>query len=147
MGMLEDHVHHAKDLDGKVKAAAKYAARIAMAEWLSGLRPSGDAIAKLLNEFVKSRWDINADIAPEMLRDMFLRYAQLTGRGNGVVHDKAGVAVGVTDAVKQAFVDDATSWARQTNDGIQAAAIGSKTFDNPSAAATTGSTPAPATAG
>ena len=36
LGMLEDHVSHAKDADGKVKAACKYGGRIAMAEFLGG---------------------------------------------------------------------------------------------------------------
>jgi hypothetical protein len=145
MGMLEDHVRHAPDVDGQVKAAAKYGARIAMAEMLSGLRPAGDAIAQLLGKFVKSRWDLAGDFAPDMLRDMFLEYALKTGRGKEIVHDKQGLAVGVTDECKQAFVDDVRSWARSTNDGVQAAAIGSKAFDSPAppapAAPTGGGTP------
>ena len=140
MGMLEDHVRHAADIDSKVKAAAKYAARIAMAEMLSGLRPAGDAIAQLLGEFVKSRWDLAGDFAPEMLRDMFLKYALKTGRGNEIIHDQQGLAVGVTDQAKQAFIDDVMGWARSTNEGVQAAAIGSKAFDSPV-------TPAPAPGG
>ena len=130
MGMLHDHVRHASNIDGKVKAAAKYAARIAMAELLSGLRPAGDAISRLLGEFVKSRWGIAEDISPELLRDMFLDYAKLTNRTKDIVYGEAG-PVGVTDDCKQAFVHDVMTWAGATNDGIQAAAIGSKAFTSP----------------
>jgi hypothetical protein len=79
-----EHIRHAADLDGQVKAAAKYAARIAMAEMLSGLRPAGDAIAQVSSaSSLKSRWDLAGDFAPDMLRDMFLKYALKTGRGQG----------------------------------------------------------------
>ncbi len=131
LGMLEDHVSHAKDADGKVKAACKYGGRIAMAEFLGGLRPSSEPIARLIGEFVKSRMGVFEDPPAMILRDMFLRYAELTGRTGDVVHNDAGAPIGVTDGLKAAFVDDVKGWARSTNDEIQAAAIGAKAFDNP----------------
>ena len=133
MGMLEDHMAHAPDLDGKVKAAAKYAGRIAMAEFLSGLRPSGEPISRLIAEFVKGRWGIMEDASPQIMRDMFVRYARLTGRHTELAYNSRGEAVGATDALKQAFANDVRSWARQTNENIQVAAMESKTFDNPTA--------------
>jgi hypothetical protein len=78
---------------------------------------------------------------------MFLQYANETGRSKGVVYDKRGVAVGVTDAVKQAFVDDVTTWARTTNDEIQASAIGAKAMDNPASALPLSGEPGPAPGG
>jgi hypothetical protein len=134
VGMLEDHVKHATDIDGKVKAAAKYAARIAMAEFLSGLKPSSDRIARLLGEFVKSRWGIFEAESPQILRDMFLKYAEMTGRTKDIVHDEKGVPVGVTDDLKQAFVTEASEWARTTNEGIQVAAIAQKVATEPAMA-------------
>ena len=101
-----------------------------MAELLSGLRPAGDAIAQLLGEFVKSRWGIADEIGPEILRDMFLEYAKKTNRSKEIVYGEKG-PVGVTDDCKQAFVHDVMTWANATNEGIQAAAIGSKAFDSP----------------
>ena len=57
MGMLEAHVAHAKDIDGQVKAAAKYAGRIAMAEFLGRLKPDlSSTIGKLLGDFIQGRW-------------------------------------------------------------------------------------------
>ena len=135
MGMLESHVAHAKDVDGKVKAAAKYAGRIAMAEWLGGLRPDiTSTVGKLLGDFIQSRWGILEDVSPQIMRDMFLAYAKAKGRTGDIVHDANGVPIGVTDALKTTFVDDVRSWARDTNTELQAAAIGSKTFDNPTEA-------------
>jgi ribosomal protein L17 len=140
MGMLEDHMAHAPDLDGMVKAAAKYAGRIAMAEFLSGLRPSGEPISRLIAEFVKGRWGIMEDASPQIMRDMFVRYARLTGRHTELAYNSRGEAIGATDALKQAFAHDVRSWARQTNENIQVAAMESKTFDNPTPAMPT---PAP----
>jgi hypothetical protein len=146
LGMLEAHVASAHDVDGRVKAASKYAGRIAMAEFLSGLKPSSEPIATLLGEFVKSRMAPFEDASPMVMRDMFLRYAELTGRGKEVVHNDRGEPIGVSDAVKDAFVNDVRDWARGTNDEIQRAAIGAKAFENPSepgSNAKTTSTPGP----
>lgn len=138
IGMLESHVKGAKDLDGKVKAAAKYAGRIAMAEFLGGLRTSPDPVARLIGEFVKGRWGVFENAAPQLMRDMFVRYARLTGRHTELAYNSRGEAVGATDALKKAFVEDVSRWARATNDDIQAAAMGAKAIDNPTPA-----TPAP----
>lgn len=132
LGMLEAHVAHAPDLDGRVKAAAKYGGRISLAEFLGGLRPSPDPVARLIGDFVKSRWGIMEDVSPQIMRDMFVRYAELTGRHTDLAYNDRGEAVGASDALKKAFVSDVTDWARATNREIQTAAIGSKAFDNPS---------------
>lgn len=136
MGMLEGHVRHAKDVDGQVKAAAKYAARIAMAEMLAGLKTSADPIARLISEFVQSRWSIFEAESPQIMRDMFLRYAELKGRHQDIVRNAAGEPVGVTDRLKADFVADASQWARDANDRLQLAAIGSKAMTEPALAET-----------
>ncbi len=145
MGMLESHVAHAKDVDGKVKAAAKYAGRIGMAEFLGGLRPGMDPIARLIGDFVKSRWGFLENASPQIMRDMFVRYARLTGRHTDLVYNARGEAVGASDALKQRFVNDVIEWARATNREIQQSAIGMKAFDNPTPteAPPGGSEPAP----
>jgi hypothetical protein len=136
LGMLEAHVGEARDVDGKVKAAAKYAGRIAMAEFLGGLRPSDSPIARLIGEFVKSRMGVFEDASPAILRDMFIDYARLTARQGEIVYNDRGEAIGVSNDLKGKFVDDVRGWARTTNDEIQAAAIGAKAYDNPSTAVT-----------
>src|SRR5262249_3820749 len=131
LGMLEAHVEHAPDLDGKVKAAAKYSGRIAMAEFLGGLKPSSDPIARLIGDFVKSRWGIMESASPAIMRDMFVRYARATGRHTDLAYNARGEAVGASDALKQAFVNDVMNWARAANADIQGSALTSKAFDNP----------------
>ena len=133
-GMLEDHVRHAGDIDGMVKAAAKYAGRIAMAEFLSGLRPSTSAVGRLVAEFVKGRWGIMEDVSSGIMRDMFIRFAELKGLKTELKFNDAGQAIGATDSLKQAFVHEVREWAKKTNDGIQIAAIGSKAYDSPAPA-------------
>lgn len=133
-GMMEGHVKAAKDIDGKVKAAAKYAGRVAMAEMLSGLRPATDPVARLIGEFVKSRWGILENVSPQIMRDLFVRYARLTGRHTELAYNARGEATGATDALKQAFVNDVLNWGRGTNQELQGAALTSKAFDNPTPA-------------
>ncbi|MEO8272455.1 MAG: hypothetical protein ABI620_00135 [Chloroflexota bacterium] len=131
LGMLEAHVKHAPDIDARVKAAAKYSGRIAMAEFLGGLRPAVDPVARLINDFVQSRWGILEQASPQIMRDMFVRYARATGRHGDLAYNARGEAVGATDALKQAFVNDVMNWARGTNAELQTSAIGSKAYDNP----------------
>jgi hypothetical protein len=131
MGMLEAHVEHGKTIDDRVKAAAKYAGRIAMAEFLGGLRPGGGPIARLIGDFVQSRWGHLENASPQIMRDMFVRYARLTGRHGELAYNDRGEAIGATDALKDAFVKDVKDWARATNAEIQQQALGMKAFDNP----------------
>lgn len=131
MGMLEAHVEHAKTIDEKVKAAAKYGGRIAMAEFLGGLRPSAGPIARLIGDFIQSRWGFLENASPRVMRDMFVRYARLTGRHGELVYNDRGEAIGATDTLKDAYVHDVRDWARASNAEIQQQAMGMKAFDNP----------------
>lgn len=131
VGMMESHVSHAKDIDGKVKAAAKYAGRVLMAEMLSGLPRANEPIARLIAEFVKSRWGIFENVSPQIMRDMFVKYAEVTGRKGELAFNDRGEAVGATDKLKQAFVDDVLNWGRSTNQDLQVSALGSKAMTNP----------------
>ncbi len=137
VGMMEAHVAHGPDVDAKVKAAAKYAARQTMAEMLAGRAPSDSPMAQLISEFVKSRWSIFEDASPAIMRDMFLRYAELTGRQQDVVRDANGTPIGVTDALKTRFVADAMRSAHAANDGLQLAAIAAKAYNEPALAGAT----------
>lgn len=108
LGMMKNHIRHATDLDGQVKAAAKYGSRIMQAEEDANLRADPE-LAKQFGAFMFSRapglpkTDADA-IAKQMLEDFALK--------NGFTHPDGMPKI--DDRVKKQFVKDVSRWAENT---------------------------------
>lgn len=104
LGMMKDHIRHAADLDGQVKSAAKYGARIMQAEGDANLR--GGDVAGAFGAFMQSRApglqkeDADA-VAKQMLDDFAVK------RG----HVDADGRPRVTESTKRLFVKEVQQWA------------------------------------
>jgi hypothetical protein len=105
LGMMKDHIRHAADLDGRVKAAAKYGARIMQAEGDANLR-TDPGVAGAFGAFMQSRApglpkeDADA-VAKQMLDDFAVKngYVDADGRPK------------VTEQTKKLFVKEVQQWA------------------------------------
>ena len=106
LGMLGAHAHGAPP--DRVKAAAKYAARIL--DLLNFARMGGTEgiVPTALANFVQGRWPQATDA---MRVEMLVRFATDVGMEGGIVRDARGQPTGVTEAVMMRFVAEAQAWA------------------------------------
>ena len=110
LGMMADHVKHATGIDAALKAAAKYGNRIVLAEMLGGVGTMDATVARTLAKFTESRWAVTEEVSIGLLRDMLLDYATRTQKDAEIVRDATGNPIGVTDELKQSFVNDVQAW-------------------------------------